>query len=101
MPLHRQVVADVLSLRNASLHLFYENQDFSNEPASSVQQGLMDLNKVDLPEDATYYMCGPLRFMLAVRSALIERGVRTRDIQYEMFGPDLWQADLRLTARGR
>jgi nitric oxide dioxygenase len=31
--------------------------------------------------------------MQAVRSALIERGVPARDIQYEVFGPDLWQAD--------
>ena len=29
-----------------------------------------------------------------VRSALIDRGVPARDIQYEVFGPDLWQADL-------
>jgi nitric oxide dioxygenase len=31
--------------------------------------------------------------MQAVRSALIERDVSARDIQYEVFGPDLWQAD--------
>jgi nitric oxide dioxygenase len=93
-PLRRQVLEDVLSLRNASLHLWYENQDFSNEPVNSVHQGLMDLGQVDLPDDATYYLCGPLPFMQAVRSALIERGVQPRDIQYEVFGPDLWQADL-------
>jgi hemoglobin-like flavoprotein len=28
-----------------------------------------------------------------LRSALIERGVPPRDIQYEVFGPDLWEAD--------
>jgi nitric oxide dioxygenase len=38
---------------------------------------------------------GPLPFMQAVRSALIDRGVAARDVQYEVFGPDLWQADLR------
>jgi nitric oxide dioxygenase len=32
--------------------------------------------------------------MQAVRSELLERGVRARDVQYEVFGPDLWQADL-------
>jgi nitric oxide dioxygenase len=32
--------------------------------------------------------------MKGIRSALIDRGVRPRDIQYEVFGPDLWQADL-------
>jgi nitric oxide dioxygenase len=92
--LRRQIVTDVLALRNASLHLWYENQDQSNEPAASVHRGMMDLEAVDLPDDATYYMCGPLPFMQAVRSRLIERGVAPRDIQYEVFGPDLWQADL-------
>jgi nitric oxide dioxygenase len=53
----------------------------------------MDLDEIDLPADAAYYLCGPLPFMQAVRSALLERGVPARDIQYEVFGPDLWQAD--------
>jgi nitric oxide dioxygenase len=53
----------------------------------------MDLDAVDLPEGAVYYLCGPLPFMKAVRSALIDRGVPARDVQYEVFGPDLWQAD--------
>jgi len=30
-----------------------------------------------------------------VRSALIERGIPPRDVQYEVFGPDLWQADFQ------
>ena len=32
--------------------------------------------------------------MQALRGRLLERGVAPRDIQYEVFGPDLWQADL-------
>jgi nitric oxide dioxygenase len=39
-------------------------------------------------------MCGPIPFLQVVRSALIDRDVAPRDIQYEVFGPDLWQADL-------
>jgi nitric oxide dioxygenase len=31
--------------------------------------------------------------MRDVRSALIKQGVPPKDIQYEVFGPDLWQAD--------
>ena len=54
----------------------------------------MNLDDVKLPDGAGYYLCGPLPFMQAVRSALIDRGVPARDIQYEVFGPDLWQADL-------
>ena len=92
--LRRQVVTDVLALADASLHLWYEDQDHSNEPVTSVHRGLLDLAAVDLPDDATYYLCGPLPFMQAVRGALIERKVAPQDIQYEVFGPDLWQADL-------
>jgi nitric oxide dioxygenase len=92
--LRRQVVGDILALGNASLHVWYEKEARSIEPVSSVHQGMMDLAAVDLPADATYYLCGPLPFMQAVRSALIERGVAPQDIQYEVFGPDLWQADL-------
>jgi nitric oxide dioxygenase len=92
--LRRQVVSDVLALRDASLHLWYEKQSHSNEPVAGVHQGLMDLDQVDLPDDATYYLCGPLPFMQAIRSTLVARGVAPRDIQYEVFGPDLWQADL-------
>jgi nitric oxide dioxygenase len=53
---------------------------------------MMDISAVDLPADAAYYLCGPLPFMQAVRSALLDRGVEPRDIQYEVFGPDLWRA---------
>jgi hypothetical protein len=39
------------------------------------------------------YLCGPLPFMQGVRTALLDRGISPADIQYEVFGPDLWQAD--------
>jgi Flavodoxin reductases (ferredoxin-NADPH reductases) family 1 len=92
--LRRQVISDVLALRNASIHLWYEKGTGSNEPVDGVYPGMMDLSHVMLPDDAWYYMCGPIPFLQAVRSALIERNVAPRDIQYEVFGPDLWQADL-------
>jgi len=59
-----------------------------------VHAGQMNIDDVKLPDGAGYYLCGPVPFMRAVRSALIDRGVPARDIQYEVFGPDLWQADL-------
>ncbi|MCX4538777.1 globin domain-containing protein [Streptomyces sp. NPDC002596] len=92
--LRRQVVSDVLALQNAQLYVWYEQDARSHEPVNGVFQGQMDPAAVDLPEDALYYLCGPLPFMQAVRSRLIEQGVAPRDIQYEVFGPDLWQADL-------
>ena len=93
-PLRRQVVTDVLASRDASLHVWYEKGGPTIEPLSSVHEGFMDLSAVELPDDALYYLCGPLPFMQALRSGLLERGVAPHDIQYEVFGPDLWQADL-------
>lgn len=92
--LRRQVVEDVLTARNASLHVWYEDGTGSIEPVDGVHPGFMDLSQATLPDDALYYLCGPIPFMQAIRSALIERGVAPADIQYEVFGPDLWQADL-------
>jgi nitric oxide dioxygenase len=95
--LRRQVVDDVRALPNGSVHVWFERGAEGSLPVDGVHGGLMDLGQVDLPDGAVYYLCGPLPFMQAVRSALIDRGVAPRDIQYEMFGPDLWQADLVTT----
>ena len=73
--LRRQVVTDVLASRNASIHVWYEQGTGSNEPMTGVHAGMMDLSQVTLPDDAGYYLCGPIPFMQAVRTALIERGV--------------------------
>ena len=92
--LSRQVLDDVRALPNGSVHAWFERGAECSLPVDGAHGGLMDLGQVDLPDNAVYYLCGPLPFMQAVRSALIERGVAPRDIQYEVFGPDLWQADL-------
>jgi nitric oxide dioxygenase len=91
--LRRQVLDDVRALPNGSVHVWFERGATCSLPVDGVHGGMMDLGEVALPEDATYYLCGPLPFMQAVRSALVDRGVAPRDIQYEVFGPDLWQAD--------
>ncbi|MBB3086394.1 globin domain-containing protein [Geodermatophilus sabuli] len=91
--LRQQVADDVKALADGKLHVWFERGAQCSLPVDGVHEGIMDLTEVDLPDDAVYYLCGPLPFMKAVRSALIDRGVPTRDIQYEVFGPDLWQAD--------
>ncbi|RBY81676.1 hemin transporter [Geodermatophilus sp. TF02-6] len=95
--LRGQVVDDIRALSDGSVHVWFERGAECSLPVDSVHSGLMDLSAVQLPEDAVYYLCGPLPFMQAVRSALVDRGVPPRDIQYEVFGPDLWQADLVTT----
>ncbi|HST97021.1 MAG TPA: FAD-binding oxidoreductase [Geodermatophilus sp.] len=91
----RQVLDDARALPNATVHVWYESGADSALPVDGVHAGTMDVGAVDLPDGAAYYLCGPLPFMQAVRSALVERGIRPQDIQYEVFGPDLWQADFR------
>jgi nitric oxide dioxygenase len=91
--LRRQVLEDIRFLPGATAHVWYERGASSTLPVE-VHAGTIDLDDVKLPDDALYYLCGPLPFMQAVRSALIDRDVPARDIQYEVFGPDLWQGDL-------
>jgi len=91
--LRRQIADDIAALPNASMYAWYENGAKSELPVDGVFAGVMDLADVDLPEGAVYYLCGPLPFMQAIRSDLLKRGVPAGDIQYEVFGPDLWQAD--------
>jgi nitric oxide dioxygenase len=91
--LRRQVLDDVRALPNAAIHVWYEQGAEGALEVDARFAGTMDVSQVNLPDDATYYLCGPLPFMQAVRSALIDRGIAALDIQYEVFGPDLWQAD--------
>jgi nitric oxide dioxygenase len=91
--LRQQVLDDLRSLAGASAHVWYERGAETTLPVE-VHAGAMHLDDVKLPQDAVYYLCGPLPFMQGIRSALIEADVPARDIQYEVFGPDLWQADL-------
>jgi nitric oxide dioxygenase len=92
--LRDQVFGDVSRLRNATMQVWYERGATTSLPVDGVHAGTMDVDAIDLPVGAAYYLCGPLPFMRSVRNALIEQGVPPRDIQYEVFGPDLWQADL-------
>ncbi|MBE8471905.1 globin domain-containing protein [Streptomyces justiciae] len=77
-------------LPDAKAVFWYERFGVAEPDARS---GLMDLDGVDVPADATVYLCGPLPFMRAVRTQLLDRGVPPRHIRYEVFGPDLWLPD--------
>ncbi|WP_329331852.1 FAD-binding oxidoreductase [Streptomyces sp. NBC_00663] len=77
-------------LPRADAVFWYERSGIAEPGARS---GLMDLDGVDVPADATVYLCGPLPFMRAVRTQLLALGVPSRHIRYEVFGPDLWLPD--------
>ncbi|MFF0991638.1 globin domain-containing protein [Kocuria nitroreducens] len=91
--LRAQIEDDLAALGDGALTAWFEQPRADGQPAENEHEGLMDLRAVELPSQAQYYLCGPLPFMQAVRSTLIARGIPPRDIQYEVFGPDLWLAD--------
>lgn len=56
--------------------------------------GLMDLTEIDLPAEVQVFTCGPLPFMRHVRQSLVAQGIPADRIRYEVFGPDLWAAQI-------
>ena len=92
-PLRDQVREDLGTLPDGTLKTWFLNPTVGGTASGSEFSGFMDVGAVDLPDDAEYYLCGPLPFLKSVRSALVAGGVPAKDIQYEVFGPDLWLAD--------
>jgi nitric oxide dioxygenase len=74
-------------LEDAAVHFWYEQ-----DAPQSAQTGRVDLSRVAVASGTRAYLCGPLPFMRAVRTQLLEKGVAPADIHYEVFGPDLWLA---------
>lgn len=91
--LRNQVQEDLATLPQAGMVTWYEQGPDSGPGSGDERAGFMDLTDIELPTNAIYYLCGPLPFMQSVRLQLLDLGVSPRDIQYEVFGPDLWQAD--------
>ncbi|GGZ20336.1 globin domain-containing protein [Streptomyces poonensis] len=68
--------------------VFWYEQPGAEEP--DAREGRMNLDGIEVPDDATVFLCGPLPFMRDVRGQLLRAGVPARRIRYEVFGPDLW-----------
>ncbi|OKJ15801.1 globin domain-containing protein [Kitasatospora sp. CB01950] len=77
----------VEKLPNAEAHVWYEHPEGE---CPTDRTGRVDLTGLDVPADAVAYLCGPLPFMRAVRTQLLEAGIPAADIHYEVFGPDMW-----------
>ncbi|WP_026556828.1 globin domain-containing protein [Arthrobacter sp. 35W] len=92
--LREQMSADIAALDGAILRLWLEEpaQDPLPQAAEGLHHGFMSLQGMELPADATVYVCGPLPFMKAIRSQAIDAGIPAAKIRYEVFGPDLWLA---------
>ncbi|MDJ0317993.1 MULTISPECIES: globin domain-containing protein [Arthrobacter] len=84
--LREQMTTDVAAIDSANMQLWLE------EPTDGFHKGFMSLDGLELPADASMYVCGPLPFMKAIRSQAIEAGIPSTKIHYEVFGPDVWLA---------
>ncbi|KAG8155014.1 globin domain-containing protein [Burkholderia catarinensis] len=74
-------------------HFYLESGEAAELTGTSTRSGRMDAGEL-VSEDpdlsrATFYLCGPLRFMQAQRASLLARGIATDRIYREVFGPDL------------
>lgn len=83
----------VLAMSDIRSQNWYEVGAESAPTLRPARQGFMDLSDIEIPADATAFMCGPLPFMRGTRLALIEKGLDSEKIHYEVFGPDLWAQD--------
>lgn len=82
--LREQMTSDVDAIDSATLQLWLE------EPTEGFNRGFMSLEGLDLPSNASMYVCGPLPFMKAIRNQAIDAGIPSTKIHYEVFGPDVW-----------
>lgn len=84
-PLVDELSAAVDQMPNGSMQLWFSNH--ATEPALA---GHMDLADQELPEGASYYLCGSNSFLQAARAQLAERGVDEASIHFELFSPNDW-----------
>lgn len=84
--LRDQMTSDVAVIDGAELQLWLE------EPLDGFHKGFMSLAGLDLPANASIFVCGPLPFMKAIRNQAIDAGIPATKIHYEVFGPDVWLA---------
>lgn len=75
-----------LASQNDWLHTTWYRE--SEKPEENIEAGFMDLTKQSLPiENGHFYLCGPVVFMQFAKQQLINLGVATDNIFYEVFGP--------------
>lgn len=80
----------VLAMSDARAQNWYEEDAELAPTLHPARPGFMDLSDVELPAEAQVFMCGPLPFMQIARRTLMQQGVPSERIHYEVFGPDLW-----------
>jgi ferredoxin-NADP reductase/MOSC domain-containing protein YiiM len=81
-----EATALIGSLPNAEQHVFYTGGDAAESFVAHGRLTADTIANLDLPADATAYLCGPGPFMDAMREALIAAGIDPQHIYTELFG---------------
>jgi nitric oxide dioxygenase len=85
---HQELV-DILP--EGSLQLWYTEGVDSD--SAGLHEGLMNLDGVEIADDAEIYLCGNAGFVQAVRAQLAGRGIATGRVHCELFSPNDWLLD--------
>ncbi|GAB95538.1 nitric oxide dioxygenase [Kineosphaera limosa] len=88
--LYKHLRRQVEWMSDAKAQNWYEEGAEDAPTIHPARSGFMDLSDIAVPSDCTVFMCGPLEFMRSARRALLDKGVSSERIHYEVFGPDLW-----------
>ncbi|MCV2361904.1 globin domain-containing protein [Paucibacter sp. DJ1R-11] len=91
-PLREEVESTLARLPQARYQLWLEEKG-SEQASAGALPGRMALDHPSLgawPDDADFYLCGPMAFMQTQRRTLLAQGVDRSRIHYEVFGPDLF-----------
>lgn len=88
--LYSSLRRQVLAMTDAHAQNWYEVDAAQAPTLHPARSGFMNLAEVELPTDPIVFMCGPLPFMQAIRTQLLQREIPAEQIHYEVFGPDLW-----------
>ena len=65
--------------------IWYRNEEVAQ---AHIHHGMMDLSQQNLPvEHGNFYLCGPIAFMKFAKQQLLNLGVVSTNIHYEVFGP--------------
>jgi nitric oxide dioxygenase len=77
-----------LAMTTIHTQAWYEQGAESAPTLRPARPGLMDLSDIDLPTDATVFLCGPPLFMRQIHRALLAKGISEANIHREVIGTD-------------
>lgn len=84
----KQRTNELAMLNNWQTFTWYESQEPQTDNSANSFSGLMNLNNVNLPFSlGNFYLCGPVAFMRFIKAQLLNMGVGSERIHYEVFGP--------------